>query len=92
MTPSSREVKSQTDPYLSKEIEKLKEEITKLGEKQADGSVTVKFGKLFDETGDIFEALGGTLRAAKKRKIISFDAEMLLQGRDNNVDIILLPQ
>ncbi|CAI5973543.1 unnamed protein product [Closterium sp. NIES-65] len=59
---------------------------------RADGSVKVKFGKLFDETGDIFEALGGTLRAAKKRKMISFAAEMLLQGRDNNVDIILLPQ
>ncbi|CAI5979054.1 unnamed protein product [Closterium sp. NIES-65] len=77
---------------VDEEIEKLKEEITKLGEKQADGSVKVKFGKLFDETGDIFEALGGTLRAAKKRKIISFAAEMLLQGRDNNVEIILLPQ
>ena len=50
----------------------------------------VKFRKLFAETADIFEALGGTLRAAKKRKIVSFAAEMLLQGRDDNVDIILL--
>eukprot|EP00270_Netrium_digitus_P008111 TRINITY_DN2402_c2_g3_i1.p1 TRINITY_DN2402_c2_g3~~TRINITY_DN2402_c2_g3_i1.p1 ORF type:complete len:103 (+),score=37.55 TRINITY_DN2402_c2_g3_i1:2-310(+) len=76
---------------VDEEIDKLKEEMLKLGEKQPDGSVKVKFGKLFDETGDIFEALGGTLRAAKKRKIVTFAAEMLLQGRDNNVDIVLLP-
>lgn len=52
----------------------------------------VKFKVLFDETGDIFEALGGTLRAAKKRKVVTFAAEMLLQGRDDDVDIVLLEQ
>lgn len=50
----------------------------------------MKFKVLFDETGDIFEALGGTLRAAKKRKVVTFAAEMLLQGRDDDVDIVLL--
>lgn len=76
---------------VDEEIEKLKVEITRLGEKQPDGSIKIKFGTLFNETGDVFEALGGTLRAAKKRKIVKFDAEMLLQSRDDNVDIFLLP-
>eukprot|EP00897_Mesotaenium_endlicherianum_P007268 jgi/Mesen1/656/ME000109S10878 len=76
---------------VEEEIEKLKEEITKLGEKQPDGSIKLKFGVLFNNTEDVFEALGGTLRAAKKRKIVTFAAEMLLQGRDDDVDVVLLP-
>lgn len=76
---------------VGEEIAKLKVEITRLGAKQPDGSIKVKFGTLFNETGDVFEALGGTLRAAKKRKIVKFDAEMLLQARDDDVDIFLLP-
>ncbi len=41
-----------------------------------------KFGTLVkdERCGDIFEALVGTLRAAKKRKVIAFEGEMLLQG------------
>ena len=33
-----------------------------------------------ERCGDLFEALNGTLRAAKKRKVITFEGEMLLQG------------
>ncbi|KAH6580301.1 hypothetical protein BASA61_009713 [Batrachochytrium salamandrivorans] len=33
-----------------------------------------------DRCGDIFEALVGTLKAAKKRKVIDFKAELLLQA------------
>jgi hypothetical protein len=33
-----------------------------------------------ERCGDLFEALVGTLRAAKKRKVIAFEGEMLLQG------------
>lgn len=52
----------------------------------------VKFGTLFndDRCANIFEALVGTLRAAKKRKIVTFDAEMLFQGVHDNVDIVLV--
>ena len=32
-----------------------------------------------DKCANIFEALVGTLRAAKKRKIVKFDGEILLQ-------------
>lgn len=52
----------------------------------------VKFGTLFhdDRCANIFEALVGTLRAAKKRKLVTFDAEMLFQGVHDNVDIVLV--
>jgi hypothetical protein len=55
-------------------------------------SLQVKFGTLFndDRCANIFEALVGTLRAAKKRKIVTFDSEMLFQGVHDNVDIVLV--
>lgn len=44
-----------------------------------------------DETcANTFEAINGTLRAAKKRKKLTFVGEMLLQGVSDDVDIILL--
>jgi hypothetical protein len=49
----------------------------------------VTFGKLFDETQDIFEALGGTLKAAKKQGLISYTAMILLKGAHDKVPIIL---
>ncbi|CAK9205109.1 unnamed protein product, partial [Sphagnum troendelagicum] len=76
---------------VDEEIGRLKEEIMRLGLPQSDGSVSVKFGTLFNDErcANLFEALVGTLRAAKKRKIVKFDAEMLFQGMHDNVDIVL---
>lgn len=56
-------------------------------------SYQVTFGVLFndDRCANIFEALVGTLRAAKKRKIVAYDGELLLQGVHDNVEIILQP-
>lgn len=56
------------------------------------GCVQVKFGTLFNDErcANIFEALVGTLRAAKKRKIVSFNSEMLFQGVHDDVDVVLL--
>ncbi|KAI3525536.1 hypothetical protein L2E82_01885 [Cichorium intybus] len=73
------------------EIEQLREEIKRLGHKESDGSYKVTFGVLFndDRCANIFEALVGTLRAAKKRKIVTYDGELLLQGVHDNVEIIL---
>lgn len=53
----------------------------------------VPFGVLFhdDRCANIFEALVGTLRAAKKRKIVTYDGELLLQGVHDNVEIVLKP-
>ncbi|XP_078437270.1 costars family protein [Wolffia australiana] len=77
---------------VDEEIEKLRQEITRLGQPQPDGSWKVKFGVLFndDRCANIFEALLGTLRAAKRRKLITFDGELLLQGVHDNVEITLV--
>ncbi|CAE6482887.1 hypothetical protein ACGC1H_003409 [Rhizoctonia solani] len=78
-----------------KEIELLKKEIKRLGEKSADGQpgiAIVKFGKLVrdDKASNIFEALNGTLRSAKRKGVIHFEGQMLLQGAHDDVDIVLL--
>ena len=74
------------------EVELLKEEIKRLGAPNSDGQYVVKFGVLFkdEKCANIFEALVGTLKAAKKRKVIKFEGELLLQGVHDNVDITLL--
>ncbi|KAG9440188.1 hypothetical protein H6P81_020353 [Aristolochia fimbriata] len=76
---------------VDEEVERLQEEIKRLGQLQQDGSYKVKFGVLFndDRCANIFEALVGTLRAAKKRKIVTYDGELLLQGVHDNVEITL---
>ncbi|OMO63491.1 hypothetical protein COLO4_32404 [Corchorus olitorius] len=76
---------------VEEEVERLKEEIQRLGKIQPDGSYKVTFGVLFndDRCANIFEALVGTLRAAKKRKIVAYDGELLLQGVHDNVEITL---
>ncbi|XP_062214933.1 costars family protein [Phragmites australis] len=78
---------------VEEEVGRLKEEIQRLGQQQPDGSYKVKFGVLFndDRCANLFEALVGTLRAAKKRKILTYDGELLLQGVHDNVEITLLP-
>ncbi|XP_077568353.1 costars family protein ABRACL [Stigmatopora nigra] len=77
---------------VAHEVNLLVGEIERLGSKNAEGQTTVKFGVLFkdDRCANIFEALVGTLRAAKKQKIVQFEGELLLQGVHDNVDIVLL--
>ncbi|XP_017556487.1 costars family protein ABRACL [Pygocentrus nattereri] len=76
------------------EITLLVDEIRRLGSKNADGKTSVKFGVLFndDKCANLFEALVGTLKAAKRKKIITFNGELLLQGVHDNVDVILLQE
>ena len=64
------------------EVNLLKEEMKRLGEPNADGQFVVPFGVLFndDKCANLFEALVGTLRAAKRKKIVAYDGEMLFQG------------
>ncbi|KAK1268329.1 Costars family protein [Acorus gramineus] len=78
---------------VEEEVGRLREEIKRLGQLQSDGSYKVTFGVLFndDRCANIFEALVGTLRAAKKRKIVAYDGELLLQGVHDNVVITLMP-
>lgn len=74
------------------EVELLIEEIKRLGSPDADGKVSVTFGILFsdDRCANIFEALVGTLRAAKRKKVVNYEGELLLQGVHDNVPIQLL--
>eukprot|EP00250_Pteridium_aquilinum_P001404 c115_g1_i1 orf=99-347(+) len=77
---------------VEEEVELLKGEIKRLGALQPDGTYSVKFGVLFNDEkcANTFEALVGTLRAAKKRKAVKFEGELLLQGVHDNVDVFLL--
>ncbi|XP_053300738.1 costars family protein ABRACL [Pleuronectes platessa] len=79
---------------VAHEIDLLVQEIQRLGSKNDLGQTTVKFGVLFsdDRCANIFEALVGTLRAAKRKKIISFEGELLLQGVHDQVDVVLLQE
>ncbi|EFJ24172.1 hypothetical protein SELMODRAFT_8582, partial [Selaginella moellendorffii] len=76
---------------VEEEVGRLRLEIERLGTVLPDGSTVVKFGILFndDRCANLFEALVGTLRAAKKRKLLTYDGELLLQGVHDNVDIVL---
>ncbi|XP_039269811.2 costars family protein ABRACL-like isoform X1 [Styela clava] len=76
------------------EVQLLVEEMNRLGKQNADGKISVTFGTLFadDRCANIFEALVGTLRAAKKKKIVDYQGELLLQGVHDNVPITLLKE
>jgi Costars len=77
---------------VANEIRHLVAAIKRLGTQNSLGQYTVKYGKLFDddEVSNTFEALLGTLRAAKKRNIVTFEGEILLQGVHNDVEVVLL--
>lgn len=76
---------------VEEDLQHLITELKRLNEGSED-QVKVKFGTLFkdDRCANIFEALGGTLKAAKKRGIVTYQGELLLQGMSDNIDIILV--
>ena len=74
------------------EVKLLHEWIVKLGAKNTEGLFVVTFGALFDATDQVFEALAGTLKAAKKRGIIKYDSPILLKGAHDKVAITLLAE
>jgi hypothetical protein len=58
----------------------------------ANGDYTVKYGVLFADNylAGSLEAMAGTLRAAKRKKIIQFGPEILLQGAHDKEDVKLI--
>ena len=74
------------------EVKLLIEEIKRLGSPNEEGKISVTFGVLFNDEkcANLFEAMVGTLRAAKRKKIIQYEGEMLLQGAHDDVPIVLL--
>ena len=77
---------------VDSEVALLLRKIKALGapDKADSNRIKVKYGKLFTETSSDFEALAGTMRAAKRRKLVTFDGELLLQGVHDNVDVVLI--
>ncbi|KAG8723236.1 hypothetical protein FRC09_004171 [Ceratobasidium sp. 395] len=80
---------------IDEEVEQLKKEIKRLGKKPTEGQpgiAVVKFGVLVrdDRCSNIFEALVGTLRAAKRKGVVNFQGQMLLQGAHDDVDVVLM--
>ena len=75
---------------VNHEVLLLQQTIKKLGAPNADGKFSITFGALFDATQDIFEALAGTLKAAKRTGVVSFAAPLLLKGAHDKVEIVLL--
>ncbi|KAJ3105009.1 hypothetical protein HDU97_008617 [Phlyctochytrium planicorne] len=73
------------------DIQLLVKHVKRLGQADAAGVVKVVFKTLVmdEEASNELEALNGTLRAAKKRGIIDFPGQMLLQGKDDAVEITL---
>lgn len=82
----------QAAQWVDKEIRKVIAVIQDLGKKNVQGQYEVKFGHLFEQTANMFEALSGTLKTAKKQKVVTFASEMLLQGAHDTVVITLLKE
>lgn len=63
------------------EVKILVEEIERLGEQLESGKYGVKYGVLVrdEDVANKLEALMGTLRSAKKKKVVAYDGEMLWQ-------------
>lgn len=77
---------------MDAEVQELKKDIKRLGSQNDQGLYSVKFGTLFDdeEVTQRYEALVGTLKAAKKAGVITFKGQILLKGAHDNVPIDLL--
>ena len=74
---------------LDEECAQLVLDIQRIG---VDGEPFCTFGDLFDDEGvtDYYEALVGTLKAAKKRNMIHFPGQLLLKGVSDAVTIRLV--
>jgi len=72
------------------EIEILEKAIKDHGNINTEGKSSVSYGILFDKTANTLEALNGTLRAAKRQKKVTFDAELLMMPKDKDVQVVWL--
>lgn len=74
---------------LDEECARLLVDIRRIG---VPGEPHTTFGELFDddEVSNYYEALVGTLKAAKKRKMVTFQGQLLLKGVSDNVKISIV--
>jgi hypothetical protein len=79
------------EAHVAHEVALLQAKVVELGTKDAaTGRWSVPFGVLYDATDQIFEALAGTLKAAKKRGVVDYASPLLLKGPHDKVAIVLL--
>ena len=76
--------------WVDKEVKKLVNEIEKIGYKDEEGRWAVKFITLFEHYENVSDSLVGIMIRAKKRGLIEYVGEMLLQGKDNDVVITVI--
>lgn len=76
--------------WTDKVVVQLIGEIQNRGTKNAHGQYEITFGKLFDETANIFDALVGIIKTAKKYHVVHANKDQLWQGQDDNEIITLL--
>jgi hypothetical protein len=77
---------------IDEEVAELIKDITRLGRNNGSGQYVVEYGPLFDDpkVEQYYEALMGTLKAAKKRGIITYEGQLLLKGAHDKTEITLL--
>lgn len=76
--------------WIQRSVRQLVPHMVRLGQRQADGKIHVRFGMLFAELQGEFAALSATLRTAKRHGIVAYDGEQLLQTLSDDVDVTLL--
>ena len=85
--------RAQDAATVEREVRELQRQVKALGTQDAaTGRWSVPFGTLYDKTQDIFEALAGTLKSAKKRGLVDYSAPLLLKGTHDKVAIVLLKE
>jgi hypothetical protein len=71
------------------ELQRLIKDIKRVGD---PAKPFVTFGDLFDDDGvaNYYEALVGTLKAAKKKGLVSYEGQILLKGISDSVVISIV--
>lgn len=74
---------------LEMELRQLVEDIKRVGDPEKPCAT---FGELFDDdqVANYYEALVGTLKAAKKKGLVSYHGQILLKGISDNVVISIV--
>jgi hypothetical protein len=65
---------------------------TRHGTKGPGGRYSIAFGPLFYATDNVFEALAGTLKSAKKYGVVEYTGDVLMQRMHDSVVVHLLKE
>lgn len=85
----SSSIVKEVEARLEKEITQLKKDIWRVGDPEKP---QVPFGELFDDE-DVqqhYEGLAATLKAAKKRNVVTYKSPILLKGAHDKVLVELV--